>query len=55
MKANRERDARALNKLHELGWDAIVVWQCEIKNTETMLHKIESFLHSATSGAARRA
>src|SRR5438132_260396 len=38
MKANRERDARAIDQLVQLGWDAIVVWQCEIKNPETLLH-----------------
>ncbi|MDY4041376.1 MAG: DNA mismatch endonuclease Vsr [Collinsella sp.] len=28
---NRERDARALAELEDLGWDAIVIWECELK------------------------
>lgn len=55
IKANLERDERALGNLRELGWDAAVVWQCETKDRDTLLHKIESFLHPAASGAARRA
>lgn len=27
---NRERDAQALAKLRQLGWNVIVVWECEI-------------------------
>jgi DNA mismatch endonuclease (patch repair protein) len=53
--ANRDRDRRTIEKLNELGWQAIVVWQCETKDRETLLHKVESFLHPAASGAARSA
>lgn len=55
IEANRERDSRVLAGLKSRGWDALVIWQCETKNTETLLHRIESFLHPATSSAARRA
>lgn len=55
IKANRERDERALNNLKALGWNGLVVWQCETKDCETLVHKVETFLHPAASGAARRA
>jgi DNA mismatch endonuclease (patch repair protein) len=55
IKANRERDERALNNLEALGWHGLVVWQCETKDCEALLHKVETFLHPTASGAARRA
>lgn len=55
IKANRERDDRALNNLEALGWNGLVVWQCETKDCEALLHKVETFLHPTASGAARRA
>jgi DNA mismatch endonuclease (patch repair protein) len=55
IKTNRERDERALKRLNDLGWESLVVWQCETKDSETLLHKVESFLHPTASGAARRA
>jgi DNA mismatch endonuclease (patch repair protein) len=29
---NRARDLRNLDKIRELGWKPIIVWECEIKN-----------------------
>jgi DNA mismatch endonuclease, patch repair protein len=55
IEANRARDVRALDKLRALGWNSLVVWQCETKDCEALLHKVESFLHPAAFGAARRA
>ncbi len=28
---NRERDARALNELHALGWRICIVWECSLR------------------------
>ena len=28
---NRERDARVVKELQELGWEVITVWECEIR------------------------
>jgi G:T-mismatch repair DNA endonuclease (very short patch repair protein) len=36
--------------LKKLGWDALIIWQCETKNREALLHKVETFLHPADSG-----
>lgn len=27
---NRARDLESLDRLHELGWDGLVIWECEI-------------------------
>lgn len=31
LEANKERDARALRGLEDLGWETLVIWQCQIK------------------------
>ena len=28
---NRERDERTYEKLHSMGWNVIVIWQCQLK------------------------
>jgi len=32
IKTNRHRDKKNLRKLHDLGWQALVIWQCQLKN-----------------------
>ncbi|TSA26059.1 DNA mismatch endonuclease Vsr [bacterium] len=43
---NVTRDKANYNKLKELGWKILVIWQCEIKtkNIEYLQQKIKSFL-----------
>lgn len=41
--ANRERDARNLLELLRLGWDVLVLWECEIRSRRFM-PKLASFL-----------
>jgi len=41
---NRERDARVQRQLTERGWDSLVVWQCELKNSNALTERIETFL-----------
>jgi DNA mismatch endonuclease (patch repair protein) len=33
---NLERDKRNLNRLRELGWQALVVWECETKDRKSL-------------------
>jgi len=38
----REKDKKNSNELHELGWNTIVVWECELKdNRKLRLEKLE--------------
>ena len=30
--ANRDRDARTLDRLSDLGWTALVIWECELRD-----------------------
>lgn len=42
--ANKERDRKNLAALRRRGWKALVVWQCELRDTERLLPKIRGFL-----------
>lgn len=42
---NQARDRRNLDSLHLLGWGSLVLWQCEIKNHESLKQQLLSFLN----------
>lgn len=42
--ANRARDARKQAELAEAGWRVTVVWQCELRDTSTLVERLEKFL-----------
>ena len=42
--ANIERDARKSRELEALGWNSLVVWECEIREPASLLERIEDFL-----------
>lgn len=44
IKRNTERDVASLDALRELGWDALVVWECELKDRVAVESRISSFL-----------
>ena len=39
-----ERDRANLRNLGELGWDVLIVWECEAARTETLRTRITEFL-----------
>ncbi len=41
---NRARDEANLARLSELGWRALVIWECEIKDGEALETKLRGFL-----------
>ena len=41
---NVERDAENQTRLAQLGWKALIVWECEIKNTSALGDRIRAFL-----------
>lgn len=42
--ANQERDRRALSQLAHLGWDALVIWECETEEPDLLMARIASHL-----------
>lgn len=48
--ANKHRDERNFADLRGIGWDALVVWQCELREPEAVLAKIIAFLEKDSSG-----
>ena len=43
---NRRRDIRKLRSLRALGYDVLVVWECEIAHPEDLLQRLRSFWFS---------
>jgi DNA mismatch endonuclease (patch repair protein) len=46
---NRERDASVLARLAALGWGALVLWQCEVRDTEALAQNLTKFLGTKQS------
>lgn len=44
LETNRERDERNLALLAELGWDVLIIWECQTKNREELQTRIGEFL-----------
>ena len=44
LEANRRRDEGAIAELKHLGWDSLVVWQCETKEPNALAEKLWVFL-----------
>lgn len=41
---NRARDASTISRLAEMGWDVLVIWECEIQNPSLVEKRILKFL-----------
>ncbi len=44
---NQQRDQAAQSALEELGWQFLVVWECELKDTTAALRTVKRFLGKA--------
>jgi DNA mismatch endonuclease (patch repair protein) len=44
LETNRERDERNIVSLGELGWDVLIIWECQTKNREKLQARIGEFL-----------
>lgn len=52
LKRNVARDARALADLHALGWDALVLWECELLDDKRLRSRLRAFIRRR-SGSSR--
>lgn len=51
---NRERDLEARRKLEELGWNVVVLWECEVKKAAaTDAEHLRTALRDGISGGTR--
>lgn len=46
LERNKRRDGINHSKLKELGWAILVVWECEVKDTENLSSRLSRFLGS---------
>ena len=46
IETNKERDKRVLTELRDAGWEPLVVWQCELRDIEGAVGRVEAFLRS---------
>lgn len=44
LRRNKERDERNQRLLRESGWDALVIWECEMKDRDVLRDRIAGFL-----------
>lgn len=42
---NQNRDERNFTELKKMGWEVILIWQCELKNKKLTDQKIEEIIH----------
>ncbi len=42
---NIKRDRRNIQHLKDLGWDVLVIWECETRNVQKLSKKLEDFLN----------
>lgn len=45
--ANRARDERNLQELRALGWNTLVIWQCELAHMDGLLTRLGTFLKNS--------
>ena len=46
LKRNRRRDCETQTSLSGLGWDVLVVWECEMRDLDPVLSRVAEFLGS---------
>jgi len=43
LKRNTQRDKRTLVELTKMGWDVLVIWECETTNQDSLSIKLKQF------------
>ncbi len=43
---NKERDARSQYALTSMGWDVLVIWECQLKDREALRDRLKAFFAS---------
>ncbi|MBE1423979.1 DNA mismatch endonuclease (patch repair protein) [Desulfomicrobium macestii] len=48
--SNKNRDALQQQRLYELGWRVLVIWECELDDADRLVMTIRKFLDEPTRG-----
>lgn len=46
LEANQARDQVNIARLEEMGWRVLVIWECELRDVDTLVAKLEHFLNN---------
>ena len=49
LERNRQRDSENVDALQNRGWGAMAVWECELRDMDSVVQRIVSFLGPASS------
>ena len=49
---NRQRDAKHLAELTQLGWDVLTVWECELRDLDALAARLAAFMAGAKDQAS---
>jgi DNA mismatch endonuclease (patch repair protein) len=44
LRRNKARDTRNLKALAQLGWDSLVIWQCDLRDEHSLSLRLKQFL-----------
>jgi DNA mismatch endonuclease Vsr len=44
LQANARRDKRNMREIRKLGWDTLILWECELKNRANLAARLRRFL-----------
>lgn len=47
LEANRDRDQKDQERLTDMGWDYLVIWECELKDLECVRQRLMAYLGDA--------
>ncbi len=47
LEQNKKRDEKNRKRLRSAGWESLVIWECQLKDNETLVKRITAFLESA--------
>ena len=50
LERNKQRDAEVLAELEVLGWKVLTIWECDLKDLESLAAKLRAFLDEGRAG-----
>lgn len=54
LQRNKARDEENIKKLHELGWEVLVLWECELRSSDVLVMKIANYLGATRAGGGSK-